>query len=101
VIEDANPACVHVGTWSTSTQVPGYYGSGIVTIRKQRSISCGRFLSTTPCALSLAADISDPEIRSLRIENVARRWLQHEPAAAETALIHSDLPAALVSRLLR
>lgn len=52
-------------------------------------------------ALSLAADISDRGMRNQRIENVARRWLAADRATAEDALIHSDLPVALVSRLLQ
>lgn len=52
-------------------------------------------------ALSLAAGISDEAMRNQRIENVTRRWLEADRAAAECALLHSDLPASLVSRVLQ
>jgi len=52
-------------------------------------------------ALSLAGNIADPKLRDERIENVARRWLASDRAAAEEALIRSDLPVEAVSRLLR
>lgn len=52
-------------------------------------------------ALSLVTNIADQEMRNERIENIARRWLEADRATAETALIQSDLPAPLVSRLLR
>ena len=52
-------------------------------------------------ALSLAENISDENLRHQRIENIARRWLEADRAAAEHALIHSDLPTAWVSRWLR
>lgn len=66
------------------------------------SALCGVLVERHPAlALSLAADIADEEIRNRRIENVGRRWLAADRAAAEDALIHSDLPAAFVARLLR
>jgi hypothetical protein len=52
-------------------------------------------------ALSLAWNIADPDIRNQQIENVARRWLAADRVAAENALIDSDLPEAVVSRLVR
>lgn len=66
------------------------------------SVLSGSLVDRYPAlALSLATDISDEDLRNQRIENIARRWLDADRASAENALIHSDLPAAFVSRLLR
>jgi hypothetical protein len=66
------------------------------------SVLSGALVDRHPAlALSLAGNIADPDLRSQRIENVAQRWLAADRAAAEEALIHSDLSAAAVSRLIR
>lgn len=66
------------------------------------STLCGVLVERYPAlALSLAANISDHTLRAQRIENVAQRWLDQDRTAAEHALIQSDLPAEMVSRLLR
>ena|SRR5688572_11996500 len=66
------------------------------------SVLSGTLVDRYPAlALSLAGNIADPGLREQRIENVARRWLAADRVAAEEALIRSDLPIGVVSRLLR
>jgi hypothetical protein len=66
------------------------------------SVLSGSLVDRYPAlALSLAGNIADPGLRDERIENVARRWLAADRAAAQEALICSDLPVGVVSRLLR
>lgn len=66
------------------------------------SVLSGALVDRHPAlAFSLAGNIADPGMRSQRIENVARRWLVADRVAAENALIDSDLPEAVVSRLIR
>ena len=66
------------------------------------SVLSGSLVDRYPAlALSLAGHIADPGLRDQRLENVARRWLVADRAAAQEALICSDLPIGVVSRLLR
>jgi hypothetical protein len=66
------------------------------------SALCGALVEPHPAlALSLASSISDEVVRNQRLENVGRRWLAADRAAAENALIQSDLPTAFVARLLQ
>lgn len=49
IVDDADPACVYVGTWSTSTNIPGYYGSGYHTMGTGTGASA-TFAPTLPAA---------------------------------------------------
>lgn len=58
------------------------------------SALCGVLVERHPAlALSLAAEISDHSLRRQRIENVGKRWLDSDRAAAEKALLHAGFSA--------